>query len=82
MVLPTGARQGFSYTVSATVDAPRDADLLAATVPTTGAARRYLALPNLPFTLAEYARRTVADARDRWPARARGVASTWVTGVR
>lgn len=63
MVLPAGARPGFSYTVSSTVDAPRDADLLTATVPTGGAAHRYLALPELPFTLAEYARRTVADAR-------------------
>jgi transglutaminase-like putative cysteine protease len=63
MVLPSGASTGFSYTISSTVDAPNDADLLAATVPATGAARRYLALPNLPFALAEYARRTVADAR-------------------
>lgn len=63
MVLPSGASQGFSYTVSSTVDAPEDADLLAAAVPTGGAARRYLALPKLPFALAEYARRTVADAR-------------------
>lgn len=60
MVLPTGARPGFSYTVKSTVDAPQDADLLAATVPD---APRYLALPDLPFSLAEYARRTVADAR-------------------
>jgi transglutaminase superfamily protein/transglutaminase TgpA-like protein len=63
MVLPTGARQGFGYTVSSTVDAPADADLLAATVPEGGAARRYLELPELPFAFAEYARRTVADAR-------------------
>lgn len=63
MVLPTGASQGFDYTVRSTVDAPEDADLLAATVPDGGTARRYLALPDLPFSFAEYARRTVADAR-------------------
>ncbi|HEX6352721.1 DUF3488 and transglutaminase-like domain-containing protein [Actinophytocola sp.] len=63
MVLPSGARQGFTYSVKSTVDAPEDADLLAATVPTDGAAQKYLALPKLPFSLAEYARRTVADAR-------------------
>jgi transglutaminase-like putative cysteine protease len=62
MVLPTGADRGFSYTVSSTVDAPDDTDLLTAAVPDGGAARRYLALPALPFALAEYARRTVADA--------------------
>jgi transglutaminase-like putative cysteine protease len=63
MVLPTGARQGFDYTISSTVDAPGDADLLTARVPEGGAARRYLELPELPFAFAEYARRTVADAR-------------------
>lgn len=63
MVLPSGVRAGFSYSVSSTVDAPTDADLLTASVPAAGAARRYLALPRLPFSLAEYARRTVADAR-------------------
>jgi hypothetical protein len=45
------------------VDAPDDTDLLTAAVPDGGAARRYLALPELPFSLAEYARRTVADAK-------------------
>jgi transglutaminase-like putative cysteine protease len=63
MVLPTGARQGFSYTVRSTTDAPDDTALLTAGVPDTGAAGRYLDLPDLPFSLAEYARRTVADAR-------------------
>jgi transglutaminase-like putative cysteine protease len=63
MVLPSGARQGFAYSVDSTVDAPADADLLMAAVPNNAAARRYLALPELPFSLAEYARRTVADAR-------------------
>lgn len=63
MVLPTGARQGFDYSVRSTVDAPDDTDLLTATVPDRGAAQRYLALPELPFSFAEYARRTVADAR-------------------
>lgn len=63
MVLPAGARQGFDYAVTSTVDAPRDVDLLTASVPDTTTARRYLALPGLPFAFAEYARRTVADAR-------------------
>ncbi|TDV57160.1 transglutaminase domain-containing protein [Actinophytocola oryzae] len=63
VVLPSGARQGFEYTVESSVDAPDDADLIAASVPGGGAARRYLGLPDLPFALAEYARRTVADAR-------------------
>ncbi|MFL6122481.1 DUF3488 and transglutaminase-like domain-containing protein [Actinophytocola sp.] len=63
MVLPTGARQGFDYTVESTVDGPADVDLLTASVPDGGAAGRYLALPELPFAFAEYARRTVADAR-------------------
>jgi transglutaminase-like putative cysteine protease len=63
MVLPTGARQGFGYSVSSTVDAPDDADLLTAQVPDSHTAGRYLALPELPFSLAEYSRRTVADAR-------------------
>lgn len=63
MVLPTGAQQGFNYTVRSTVDAPDDTQLLMASVPETVAAQRYLELPDLPFSLAEYARRTVADAR-------------------
>jgi transglutaminase-like putative cysteine protease len=63
MVLPSGARQGLTYSVTSTVDAPDDADLLTAAVPDEGTARRYLALPGLPFSLSEYARRTVADAR-------------------
>jgi transglutaminase-like putative cysteine protease len=63
MVLPTGVHQGFSYSIESTVDASDDADLLTAQVPDTHIARRYLALPELPFALAEYARRTVADAR-------------------
>lgn len=63
MVLPSGARTGLTYTVQSTVDAPDDRNLLTADVPEGGAARRYLALPGLPFSLAEYARRTVAEAR-------------------
>ncbi|MFI7672795.1 DUF3488 and transglutaminase-like domain-containing protein [Actinophytocola sp. NPDC049390] len=63
MVLPSGAAKGFTYTVTSTVDAPEDGDLLAAGVPDAATARRYLALPNLPFSLAEYARRAVTDAR-------------------
>jgi transglutaminase-like putative cysteine protease len=63
MVLPAGARQGFDYSLSSTMDSAADADLLAARVPDSAAARRYLALPKLPFAFAEYARRTVTDAR-------------------
>jgi transglutaminase-like putative cysteine protease len=63
MVLPAGVRKGFSYTVTSTVDSPGDGDLIAATVPDAVTARRYLALPGLPYSLAEYARRTVAEAR-------------------
>lgn len=63
MVLPSGVRQGYSYSMQSTVDAPEDADLLTAQVPDSHTARRYLGLPELPFSLAEYARRTVADAR-------------------
>ncbi|GAB1513383.1 hypothetical protein JCM33774_54250 [Actinophytocola sp. KF-1] len=63
MVLPSGAGRGFTYTVTSTVDAPADGDLLAAGVPDAATARRYLALPGLPYSLAEYARRAVADAR-------------------
>jgi transglutaminase-like putative cysteine protease len=63
LVLPSGTRTGLTYTVESTVDAPDDVDLLGAAVPGADTARRYLALPGLPFSLAEYARRTVADAR-------------------
>lgn len=63
MVLPAGLRKGFTYRVTSTVDAPGDGDLVAAAVPDAVTARRYLALPGLPYSLAEYARRTVADAR-------------------
>jgi transglutaminase-like putative cysteine protease len=63
LVLPTGSRPGLSYTVESTVDAPEDTDLLTAQVPGADTARRYLALPGLPFSLAEYARRTVLEAR-------------------
>lgn len=61
LVLPSGATAGLSYTVRSTVDSPDDVDLRSATVP--GDARRQLALPGLPYSLAEYARRTVVDAR-------------------
>lgn len=60
LVLPDGLKPGLRYTVRCKADAPDDSDLLAATVPD---AERYLELPGLPFSLAEYARRTVANAR-------------------
>jgi transglutaminase-like putative cysteine protease len=59
LVLPGGLRKGVTYTVKSIVDVPVDSDLLMANVPT---AKQYLALPGLPFSLAEYARRTVANA--------------------
>ncbi|HEV2784460.1 MAG TPA: transglutaminaseTgpA domain-containing protein, partial [Actinophytocola sp.] len=62
MALPQW-QPGLRYSVRSTVDAPDDADLLDAGVPGGEAARRYLALPGLPFSLAEYARRTVVNAR-------------------
>lgn len=57
--LPAGLR----YEMSGTVDTPDDADLAKASVPTGAAVRRYVALPGLPFSLAEYARKSVAGAR-------------------
>jgi Transglutaminase-like superfamily/TgpA N-terminal domain len=62
LVLREGTRPGLRYQVTSTVDAPDDGDLLTAGVPGGVAARRYLALPGLPFSLAEYARRTVVNA--------------------
>nr|WP_279495576.1 transglutaminase domain-containing protein [Actinocrispum wychmicini] len=61
LILPTGVAPGLRYHVTSTVDAPDDDSLRTATVPSD--ARRYLALPELPYALAEYARRTVANAR-------------------
>jgi transglutaminase-like putative cysteine protease len=63
LVLPAGVRPGMRYDVASTVDAPEDRDLLSAGVPGGEIARRYLALPGLPYSLAEYARRTVISAR-------------------
>jgi transglutaminase-like putative cysteine protease len=62
LVLPGGLTDGLRYTVQSTVDAPEDVDLQIATVPGGDLARRQLALPGLPYSLGEYARRTVADA--------------------
>ncbi len=44
------------------MDTPDDADLVKASVPSGPEARRYVALPGLPFSLAEYARKSVAGA--------------------
>jgi transglutaminase TgpA-like protein len=63
LVLPTGVTPGMRYTVKSTVDKPADDVLRTATVPSGPATRRYLTLPELPYALAEYARRTVANAR-------------------
>jgi transglutaminase-like putative cysteine protease len=63
MVLPAGLAEGLHYRLTSTLDTPDDENLRGATVPTGAAARRYLSLPGLPYTLAEYARRAVANAR-------------------
>ncbi|GAB3898960.1 hypothetical protein GCM10029964_084210 [Kibdelosporangium lantanae] len=63
LAMPAGVTPGLHYTVKSTVDDPGDDVLRTATVPSGTTARRYLALPELPYSLAEYARRTVANAR-------------------
>jgi transglutaminase-like putative cysteine protease len=63
LVLPGELSAGLRYEMSGTVDAPADEDLAKASVPTGSAARRYVALPGLPFSLAEYARKSVAGAK-------------------
>jgi transglutaminase-like putative cysteine protease len=63
LVLPGGLSPGLRYDVKSTVDNPGDDNLRTAAVPSSTAARRYLALPGLPYVLGEYARRTVANAR-------------------
>lgn len=60
LILPTGVTQGLTYHVKSTIDTPDDDSLRTATVPS--GVRRYLTLPELPYTLGEYARRTVANA--------------------
>nr|BFE52939.1 hypothetical protein GCM10017745_63660 [Saccharothrix mutabilis subsp. capreolus] len=63
LVLLDGLSPGLSYRVRGVVDVPDDADLTRAGVPAGERARRYLALPGLPFSLAEYARQIVRNAR-------------------
>ncbi|WP_157620932.1 transglutaminase domain-containing protein [Saccharothrix sp. NRRL B-16348] len=61
LVLRHELTPGLSYRVRGVVDVPDDTDLLDATVPTN--AGRYLELPGLPYSLAEYARQIVQNAR-------------------
>ncbi|MFJ6674987.1 DUF3488 and transglutaminase-like domain-containing protein [Actinosynnema sp. NPDC091369] len=61
LVLRTEVTPGLSYRVRGVLDVPDDTDLLTATVPTD--AGRYLELPGLPYSLAEYARQIVQNAR-------------------
>ena len=61
LVLRAELTPGLSYRVRGVVDVPDDTDLLDATVPTN--AGRYLELPGLPYSLAEYARQIVQNAR-------------------
>ncbi|CCH30575.1 transglutaminaseTgpA domain-containing protein [Actinosynnema sp. NPDC047251] len=63
LVLPDALTPGLTYRSRGVVDVPDDNDLLAATVPTDGRSRRYLALPGLPYSLAEYARQIARNAR-------------------
>jgi transglutaminase-like putative cysteine protease len=56
------ARAGTEYDVTATADSPDPEALLAATVPTSGAAAAYLRQPELPFTLATYGARITRAA--------------------
>lgn len=57
-----------TFSVTALRDAPRRADLPGATVPNSPAIQRYLRVPELPYSLAEYARavtRNAASPHDR-----------------
>ncbi|MGM1059616.1 transglutaminase-like domain-containing protein [Saccharothrix sp. Mg75] len=63
LVLPAELSPGLTYRVRGAVDVPADDDLLTATVPTGPRTRRYLAVPGLPESLAEYARQVVRAAR-------------------
>ena len=61
LVLLDEVTPGLSYRVRGVLDVPDDTDLLDAGVPTN--AGRYLELPGLPYSLAEYARQIVRNAR-------------------
>ncbi|MBC6449592.1 transglutaminase family protein [Actinokineospora xionganensis] len=61
LMLPRGMGPGLSYDVRGVVDRPNDDDLATAKVPTGDAIRRYLDLPGLPATLADYARQAVLN---------------------
>ncbi|MEJ2856816.1 MULTISPECIES: DUF3488 and transglutaminase-like domain-containing protein [unclassified Saccharothrix] len=63
LVLLDELSPGLRYRVRGVVDVPEDGDLVKAGVPSGDRARRYLALPGLPFSLAEYARQIVQNAR-------------------
>ncbi|WP_367138954.1 transglutaminaseTgpA domain-containing protein [Saccharothrix sp. HUAS TT1] len=61
LVLVEELAPGLSYRVRGVLDVPDDTDLLNATVPAD--ADRYLRLPGLPYSLAEYGRQVVRNAR-------------------
>ncbi len=63
LVLPEELTTGLTYRTRGVVDTPDDTDLLTASVPVGDRAGRYLALPGLPFSLAEYARQIAQHAR-------------------
>ncbi|HVK26077.1 MAG TPA: transglutaminaseTgpA domain-containing protein, partial [Actinokineospora sp.] len=58
LVLPRGLAPGLRYEMHGVADKPRDEDLATAKVPDL---RRYLELPGLPATLADYARQSVVN---------------------
>lgn len=63
LVLADGVRTGLRYTVRGALETPSDEELAFASVPADPSVRRYLALPRLPFSLAEYARQVVVNAQ-------------------
>ncbi|MEU5692142.1 transglutaminaseTgpA domain-containing protein [Actinosynnema sp. NPDC020468] len=60
LVLPGDVTGGLSYRVRGVLDTPDDGDLVTASVP---GARRYTAVPGLPYSLGEYARQATRTAK-------------------
>ncbi|WP_424184982.1 DUF3488 and transglutaminase-like domain-containing protein [Actinokineospora sp. G85] len=61
LVLPRGTTPGLTYEAVGEVDRADDEGLATAVVPDSTTAGRYLSLPNLPLTLAQYARDAVKN---------------------
>jgi transglutaminase-like putative cysteine protease len=62
LLLANGATRGLRYRVRGRVDTPAPGDLMDAGVPAGPDVARYLALPQLPFAFADYARTVVRGA--------------------